>query len=239
MFSCMSSVTFWGDVLCPAVADEMANSVDPVQQSDLGVHCLLRSVESLHCLFSGYFTHIFLDEAAQALECEMLIPLSLVGPNTRVVLAGDHMQVNIWAASWQNQQSECAPSEGSDQPGLLCAQWVAKDSSFLHGDSKDSDRTGRMPRLILVFAGHTTSLLVLSWGGSFIVTLWGFVWRKFSCEEMCVCSVGQKSCSSQIKITFFSCSRLSKRRMTLGVTKNRNGGGGCMFSGTDKEGFGW
>ena len=23
----------------------------------------------------------------------------------------------IWAASWQNQQSDCAPSEGSDQPG--------------------------------------------------------------------------------------------------------------------------
>ena len=22
-----------------------------------------------------------------------------------------------WAASWQNQQSECAPSEDSDQPG--------------------------------------------------------------------------------------------------------------------------
>ena len=44
-------------------------------------------------LISGFFTHIFLDEAAQALECEMLIPLSLVGPNTRVILAGDHMQV--------------------------------------------------------------------------------------------------------------------------------------------------
>ena len=25
--------------------------------------------------------------------------------------------VNIWAATWQNQQSECAPSEDSDQPG--------------------------------------------------------------------------------------------------------------------------
>ena len=24
----------------------------------------------------------------------------------------------VWAASWQNQQSECAPSEVSDQPGL-------------------------------------------------------------------------------------------------------------------------
>lgn len=42
----------------------------------------------------GFFTHIFLDEAAQALECDMLIPLSLAGPLTRVVLAGDHMQVS-------------------------------------------------------------------------------------------------------------------------------------------------
>ena len=37
----------------------------------------------------------------------------------------------------------------------LCAQWVAKDPSFLHVDSKDSDQTGRMPRLIWVFAGRT------------------------------------------------------------------------------------
>ena len=38
---------------------------------------------------------------------------------------------------------------------LLCAQWVAKDPSFLHADSEDSDQTGRMPRLIWVFAGRT------------------------------------------------------------------------------------
>ena len=30
----------------------------------------------------------------------------------------------------------------------LCAQWVAKDPSFLYVDSKDSDQTGLMPRLI-------------------------------------------------------------------------------------------
>ena len=35
----------------------------------------------------------------------------------------------------------------------LCAKWVAKDWSFLHADSEDSDQTGRMPRL--VFAGPT------------------------------------------------------------------------------------
>ena len=50
----------------------------------------------------------------------------------------------------------------------LCPQWVAKDPSFLHVDSEDSDQTGRMPKLIWVFAGRTATLLVLSWGGSYI-----------------------------------------------------------------------
>ena len=37
----------------------------------------------------------------------------------------------------------------------LCAQWVAKDPSFLHAaESEDSDPE-RMPRLICVFAGRT------------------------------------------------------------------------------------
>ena len=105
------------------------------------------------------------------------------------------------AASWQNRQSECAPSEDSHQPGhppslirvfavrmkkpwaqsdqsheetlspiwsepSLCAQRVAKDPSFLHADSGDPDQTGRMPRLIWVFAGRTLTLLVLSCRGS-------------------------------------------------------------------------
>ena len=38
----------------------------------------------------------------------------------------------------------------------LCAQWVAEDPMFRHADSKDSDQTGRMPRLIWPFAGHTS-----------------------------------------------------------------------------------
>ena len=44
----------------------------------------------------------------------------------------------------------------------LCAQWVDKIPRFLHADSEDSDQTGRMPRLIWVFDGHTTILLALS-----------------------------------------------------------------------------
>ena len=48
----------------------------------------------------------------------------------------------------------------------LCAQWVAKDPMFLHADNDDSDQTGRMPRLIWVFAGRTLILFVLSCRGS-------------------------------------------------------------------------
>ena len=50
----------------------------------------------------------------------------------------------------------------------LCAQWVAKDPSFLHAASEDFDQTGRMPRLIWVFAGRTAILLVLSCRGSIL-----------------------------------------------------------------------
>ena len=37
----------------------------------------------------------------------------------------------------------------------LCTQWVAKDKSFLHAHSENSDQTGQMSTLIRVFAGCT------------------------------------------------------------------------------------
>ena len=45
-------------------------------------------------LHHGFFTHILVDEAAQALEPEAVTPLALAGPNTKIVFTGDHMQVN-------------------------------------------------------------------------------------------------------------------------------------------------
>uniref|UniRef100_A0AAY4EVB2 C3H1-type domain-containing protein n=1 Tax=Denticeps clupeoides TaxID=299321 RepID=A0AAY4EVB2_9TELE len=41
----------------------------------------------------GYFTHIMIDEASQMLETEALMALGLTSHDTRVVLAGDHMQM--------------------------------------------------------------------------------------------------------------------------------------------------
>ena len=46
--------------------------------------------------------------------------------------------------------------------------WRKLESLATHWvHSKDADQTGRMPRLIWVFAGHMLTLLVLSWGGSY------------------------------------------------------------------------
>ena len=44
-------------------------------------------------LHRGFFSHILIDEAAQALETETLTPLTLAGNRTKVVFTGDHMQV--------------------------------------------------------------------------------------------------------------------------------------------------
>ena len=52
----------------------------------------------------------------------------------------------IWAATWQKQQNECAPSEDSDQPGHpLCAQWVAKGPRFLMWTAETLIRLGGCP----------------------------------------------------------------------------------------------
>ncbi len=55
------------------------------------------------CVSKGIFTHILLDEAAQAMECETIMPLALASKSTRVVLAGDHMQVPY--TEWWHQHT--------------------------------------------------------------------------------------------------------------------------------------
>ena len=50
----------------------------------------------------GFFTHIFIDEAAQAMEAETIIPLCLAGHNSQLVLAGDHLQVYaLYLTKWE------------------------------------------------------------------------------------------------------------------------------------------
>ena len=82
-------------------------------------------------------------------------------------------KMSVRPAKTQNSLGICPVwSESS-----MCTQWVAKNPRFLHADSEDSDQTGRMPRLIWVFAGHMDVWLVLSWGISNVTCL--FIRRNF------------------------------------------------------------
>ena len=50
--------------------------------------------ELLKLKLTGHFTHIFIDEAAQMTVPEVMMALSLANNTTKVVMAGDHMQVS-------------------------------------------------------------------------------------------------------------------------------------------------
>ena len=102
----------------------------------------------------------------------------------------------IWAASWQNQQCGCAPSEESDQSGIrpvwsessLCAQWVAKDPSYLHAHIEDwSDWADAQAVLSLRWA-HMPFCWVLSGGGSYY-----FAFLKLKVDYY-LCWIMRKSC---------------------------------------------
>ena len=62
---------------------------------------------------------------------------------------------SAWASTQSDQSLHCPL-------GSLAPHWA---------HSEDSDQTGRMPRLIWVFAGRTVILLVLSWGGPIIINV--------------------------------------------------------------------
>ena len=79
-----------------------------------------------------------------------------------------------WLCARQRLRSAWASAK-FDQSSLY-AQWVAKEPSFLHADSEDSDQTGWMPRLIWIFTGRAAILLVLSYRASCLISLY---WRLF------------------------------------------------------------
>ncbi|XP_012946925.1 probable helicase with zinc finger domain [Aplysia californica] len=71
----------------PTVEDVMAHRV------------IITTLNSSRCvadldLPKDAFSHIFIDEAAQSFESETLIPLSVAHEKTRIVFAGDHMQMS-------------------------------------------------------------------------------------------------------------------------------------------------
>ena len=84
-----------------------------------------------------------------------------------------------WAATWQNQQNACAPSEN-----LISLAWASAQSDSLSAwrklgslathwaPSEDSDQTGHLPSLIRVFAVRMKKAWVLSYPLSAQRRLW-------------------------------------------------------------------
>ena len=74
----------------------------------------------------------------------------------------------MWAATWQSQQSDCAPAKTQNSLGIRpvwsessLSAWRKHGPLATHeAHSEDSDQTGRMSRLIWVFSGRTFTLLV-------------------------------------------------------------------------------
>ena len=132
------------------------------------------------------------------LECSERIPPP---PNLHEMLLGKYCCRNIiqlcgliiWAASWQNQQNDCAPSEDSDQSGHppylirvfavhIKKAWVlsyplsatAKTLIRLGGSWAIAARTVILLFFVCVFC------LFFSWGGSVLIDLpkWNTIGRS-------------------------------------------------------------
>ena len=127
------------------------------------VHCVWRTVRRPVCRGS--------DTAFLCSSWRMLTPLTRPRTQGRPEMYRKNIISRLMTkpTNWHVRPAKTQISLGIGPvwtESSLCAQWIAKDSSFLHADNEDSDQTGRMPRLIRVFAGSTLILLLLSWGGS-------------------------------------------------------------------------
>ena len=106
--------------------------------------CCIQSFKILASFYSwaGWFEYCMVENPRK----HVLAWFSSVMSKTYMILHARMFSVCpswIWAATWQNKLNESAPSE-------------------------DSDQSGRMSRLIWVFAGRTVTLLVWSCRGSII-----------------------------------------------------------------------
>ncbi|XP_035254938.1 probable helicase with zinc finger domain isoform X3 [Anguilla anguilla] len=84
---------------CSGIAHSTAAEIQQPWREEVNrsrvVVCTVRQAKHLIQLRldTGCFTHVLVDEASSAPECETVMALSLAGPSTRVVLAGDPAQL--------------------------------------------------------------------------------------------------------------------------------------------------
>ena len=147
--------------------------------------------------FCRVVAHLFL-----YLACYAVLSLNIFGPRhdktNKIAVRPAKTQISLGIRPVWSESS-------------LCAQWVAKDPPFLQTDSKVSDQTGRMPRLIWVFDGRTLIWLVLSCRGSFFLfvlvsgvgcRLWLWHFLDFAVNFLLGCRVMFPSLTLEMKFYF-------------------------------------
>ena len=88
----------------PGFVKAASREKDKLGEYQLIITTLLTTLQlKWHCksMQPGFFSHILVDEAAQAREPELTAVLSLADEHTKVILGGDHLQagVNLFSAS--------------------------------------------------------------------------------------------------------------------------------------------
>ncbi len=80
------------------ISPDMTHFLPPTKEDIMQQQVVIVTTSMAHELvklqLQGVFTHIFIDEAGQALETEAIMPMCLADKKTCVVLAGDHKQMN-------------------------------------------------------------------------------------------------------------------------------------------------
>ena len=79
---------------------KMTQNITPkdINQSRLFISTLLTvpALMKKRSIVPGFFTHILIDEAAQVREPEAVAAFALADKNTKIILAGDHLQVRVY-----------------------------------------------------------------------------------------------------------------------------------------------
>ena len=161
--------TSWQNLLLPYATNKCA---DLPLISAFVVHCLYSMIFKL---VKPKISRFYLVSVAEQVGLSYLVSNSW----RQVFLwHGSYMSHHLtkptkWRAPREDSGSALASTQSNQS--ALCAQWVAKDSRFLHVDSDDSDQTGWMPRLIWDFSGHTCHFV-------HFIMIW-LIWRTKSLNK--------------------------------------------------------
>ena len=128
-------------------------------------HCIIKGLPCTIILWAGFINLISCHGKIWKKTTPEILLVCL-----QINMSHDTTKPTKWVCAQRRLRSAWASAQ-SDQ-SLRCLPWRKLRSLATHwAYSEDSDQTGRMPRLIWVFAGRTVILLVLSCHSSYFEVL--------------------------------------------------------------------